>query len=69
MPRKPKVRTSYVADAQYLLRLVHALEDDKKRPVSWRQSMIAQCQSLAKQFLMAPAAGEEDITGPVEKQG
>ncbi len=55
MPRNPKVRTSYNADAQYMLRLQHALEMDRKRPLEWRQAVISQLQAIAQTLLNAPA--------------
>ena len=33
MPRQPAIRVSYTNDANYLFRLVSAIERDKKRPV------------------------------------
>lgn len=58
MPRLPKIRVSYTSDAQFLLRLMHAIELDHKRPLPWRKKMIAQVKDLAHEFMQAPSAKE-----------
>lgn len=57
MPRNPKVRVSYNADTAYLLRLQHAVEMDRKRPLVWRQAVISQLQALAQTLMNAPSPG------------
>lgn len=54
MPRLPKIRASYFNDAQYLLRLIHAIERDTSRPEAWRKARIAELQNTATEFLNAP---------------
>jgi hypothetical protein len=54
MPRLPKIRVSYYNDAQWMLRLIHALQRDTKRPEAWRKDMIERLQVLATEFLSAP---------------
>lgn len=57
MPRLPAIRVSYQNDANYLLRLVDAIERDTKRPASWRRKMIGLTKDLALEFINAPEAG------------
>lgn len=54
MGRQPKIRVSYHNDAQFLMRLIHAVERDDIRPLPWRQARIAELQKLATEFLNAP---------------
>lgn len=54
MPRKPKLRVNYTADAQYLLRLHRSIEEDYSRPKEWRQETIEMIQALHIRLLMAP---------------
>lgn len=54
MPRKPAIRVSYTNDANYLFRLVQAIERDDKRPLKWRKKLIEMTQSLALEFTKAP---------------
>lgn len=54
MPRKPKLRASYTHDAQYLLRMIRAVEEDYSRPKEWRAEVIAVAQELATKLLTAP---------------
>lgn len=54
MPRKPAIRVSYTNDANYLFRLVEAIERDDKRPLKWRKEIIAKVQALAIDFTKAP---------------
>ena len=61
MPRLPAIRVSYQNDANYLLRLVDAIERDTKRPLSWRKKMITQVKALALEFINAPEAGTEEV--------
>ncbi len=56
MGRNPKIRVNYIDDAQYFLRLAHALELDEKHPVEWRKQMIGHLENLAAEFLKAPRA-------------
>lgn len=58
MPRKPAIRVSYTNDANYLFRLVEAIERDTKRPKKWREAIIAKVQSLALDFTKAPPQQE-----------
>lgn len=51
MPKQPRIRINYLADSQYLLRLVHALESDTARSVEWRRETIELVQTLAYRFL------------------
>lgn len=59
MPRKPSIRASYTNDANYLFRLVDAIERDTKRPVKWRKKLIAMTQALATEFIKAPGVPME----------
>ena len=54
MGRNPKLRVSYDADAQYLLRLKQAVEHDNLRPVGWRSGVMTQLQELIETFISAP---------------
>lgn len=54
MPRLPAVRVSYSNDANYLFRLVNAIERDSARPAKWRAEMCAKVQALAIEFTKAP---------------
>lgn len=54
MARLPKIRVSYFNDAQFLLRLINAIERDTERPLAWRKARIAELQALADAFLHAP---------------
>lgn len=56
MGRLPKIRVSYHNDAQYMMRLIHAIERDDARPVEWRRARIAELQNLATEFVNAPSA-------------
>lgn len=56
MARPPKIRAHYSADAQFLLRLLKAVEGDKTRPLKWRKNIIERLQTLAVDLLNAPAA-------------
>lgn len=56
MGRKPKIRVSYYADAQFLLRLIHAVEADKTRPLVWREARIRELKALATEFMQAPSS-------------
>jgi hypothetical protein len=56
MGRLPKIRVSYFNDAQYMLRLIQALEMDKTRPEKWRKRCIQKLQDLADDFMHAPSA-------------
>lgn len=65
MPRSPKLRANYRADAQYFLRLIKAIERDFARPKEWRQGVIAKLQSLTTDMLNAPEDGH--VETPVEE--
>lgn len=54
MGRLPKIRVSYYNDAQYMMRLMHALQLDASRPEQWRKARIKELQELAQEFLKAP---------------
>jgi hypothetical protein len=68
MPRLPAIRISYTNDANYLFRLVNAIERDSKRPLEWRKKMIAAVQSLAVEFTQAPEPQEKPLLKSVEKR-
>lgn len=59
MARKPAIRVSYTNDANYLFRLIDAIERDDKRPVKWRKKLIAMTQQLAIEFTKAPNPQQE----------
>ena len=59
MARLPKIRVSYYNDAQFMLRLIHALQRDTKRPEKWRKARIVELQKLATEFLNAPSSEQE----------
>ena len=67
MPRKPKLRVNLTADAQYLLRLIRALEEDNSRPKEWRAQTIAMLQELSRHLLNAPEP-ETPHVAPVEEE-
>ncbi len=56
MPRKPKLRASYLEDAQFLLRLESAIMRDMTRPSEWRRNMAERVNSLAIALMQAPAS-------------
>lgn len=56
MGRNPKLRTSYVNDAQLLMRLAKAVEMDDARPVEWRKSIIEKLELVSAELLQAPKA-------------
>jgi len=60
MPRKPAIRVSYQNDANYLFRLVDAIERDTKRPAAWRKKLATATQALAIEFTKAPEAKGDD---------
>lgn len=60
MARLPKIRASYYNDAQWLLRLIHAIQRDNTRPKKWREARIAELQKLATEFMNAPVPSNEN---------
>ena len=66
MPRLPAIRMSYTNDANYLFRLVNAIERDTKRPIEWRKKMIASVQALAVEFTQAPEPQEKPLLKSVK---
>jgi hypothetical protein len=54
MGRNVKIRTSYDHDAQFLLRLKRAIEEDNNRPLAWRQEVMSMLQELIEAFIQAP---------------
>lgn len=63
MPRLPAIRVRYTEDANYLFRLVSAIERDTRRPLKWRKEMISKVQSLAVEFTKAPDPTEPKSKG------
>jgi hypothetical protein len=64
MPRQPKIRVHYRADAAYLLRLIYAVERDVRRPAEWRQQLVEKLQAVALELQAAPKIdGESDDDG------
>jgi len=59
MGRLPKIRASYFNDAQFMLRLIQAIERDTQRPTAWRRDVIAKLQELSGMFLNAPTVGKK----------
>lgn len=71
MPRLPAIRVSYQNDANYLLRLVDAIERDGKRDLKWRKRMIVLVKGLALEFINAPEPvleGQEKRTSKKVKE-
>lgn len=66
MARLPAIRVSYQNDANYLLRLVDAIERDAKRDAEWRKRMIKLTRDLALEFINAPGPMSET---PTEEKG
>lgn len=64
MGRLPKVRVSYYNDALYMLRLIHALELDKHRPLEWRKERIKELQALADAFQKPPQSDKVEEFKP-----
>lgn len=54
MGRNVKIRASYDHDAQYLIRLKSAIEQDNARPLEWRVEVMGQLQELIEAFIQAP---------------
>lgn len=69
MARKPKLRVSYVDDAQYLLRLENAIMRDGSRPLEWRREMAGRVKELAVDFLQAPARVKPQVSSAGASQG
>lgn len=61
MARLPAIRVSYQNDANYLLRLVDAMERDTKRDLAWRKRVITMTRDLALEFINAPAPMDPTI--------
>lgn len=61
MGRNVKIRVSYDHDAQYLLRLKNAIENDHARPLEWRVEVMGQLQELIEAFIQAPNRKSEEI--------
>jgi hypothetical protein len=55
MGRLPKIRVSYFNDAQFMLRLIQAVERDSNRPSEWKGRVITLLQELSSLFLNAPS--------------
>lgn len=68
MPKTPKLRPHYRDDARFLLRLVHAIEQDPTRPLAWRTLVNSKLQELAH-ILLEPPDGEEIQTPEEGKTG
>jgi hypothetical protein len=54
MGRNVKIRVSYDHDAQFLLRLKSAIENDHARPLDWRIEVMGMLQELIEAFIQAP---------------
>jgi hypothetical protein len=68
MPRKPKLRVNYTADAQYLLRLHRSIEEDYSRPKEWRTETIEMIQALHIRLLMAPESESPSVTPTIQDE-
>jgi hypothetical protein len=64
MGRNPKIRASYDNDAQFLLRLKRAVEEDGSRPIAWRSEIMTMLQELIEAFIQAPNP-EKKVNGEV----
>lgn len=51
MGRTAKPRASYLADAQYLIRLSQSVELDKRHPPEWRREVLQALQVLTAIFI------------------
>jgi hypothetical protein len=58
MGRKPKLRASFYNDAQFLMRLGHAVEADTSLPKAWREAIQEKCKALAIDLMGAPERRE-----------
>lgn len=54
MGRNPKIRINFDSDVQYLLRLKHALEEDKDYPQDFKDAACSQIQTLTFTLMKAP---------------
>ena len=54
MGRNPKIRLNFDSDVQYLLRLKHAVEEDKGYPQEYRNQLCSAIQSMVGLLLKAP---------------
>ena len=61
MGRNVKIRVSYDHDAQFLLRLKSAIENDHARPMEWRIEVMGMLQELIEAFIQAPNAKTSEI--------
>lgn len=52
--RPPKQRDDFMTDAQDLLLLARAIENDKRRPAEWRDRVVTQILELQKTLLTTP---------------
>ena len=50
MPKQPILRPSYLSDAKYFRRLVHAIQHDEAKPEWWRLRLIAKVNDLITEF-------------------
>lgn len=62
MGRNVKIRASYDHDAQYLLRLKQAVENDSSRPLEWRKEIMTMLQELIEAFIQAPNQATNQVT-------
>lgn len=58
MGRNPKLRINFDSDVQYLLRLKHALEEDKSYPEDYREEVCGKVVELTRTLLAAPPRKE-----------
>jgi hypothetical protein len=50
MGRKAKKRIHYMADANYLIRICEAIEEDERRSVEWRQEVLPHLRHVITMF-------------------
>lgn len=67
MGRNVKIRASYDHDAQYLLRLKQAVEDDHTRPVPWRSEVMTMLQGLIEAFIAAPNPNKRESSPGIKE--
>lgn len=58
MARLPKIRINFDSDVQYLLRLKHALEEDRGYPAEFRLEVISLIIEMQRLLTAAPIRRE-----------
>lgn len=66
MGRNPKIRINFDGDVQYLLRLKHALDEDREWPREYLNEVTSHVQSLIFVLMKAPKKGSLAVVPEVQ---